>query len=257
MAEAALFILAGTNYLFADQVAIGQLALSYDNGFQDVSFFNFTGLGQGCQINGPQYSVCNGVTIESWSMTIDFTNENLSDPAPSYDNTLTSPLTFTSGLSDTIGPYDGTNPYLGGSSGTWQIPLNFGNSDEPSCPPTCDYQITQVTFSGVISAVDTPFRLGMSGTYDASNPSTYTVFNAQQNFSVIWNVPSGDYSSLILPQFLYDTTDVFVSDQAAPPPPPPPALPEPASLGFFGSGALVLVALRYRHLQSASRGRRQ
>jgi hypothetical protein len=31
MAGAALFILAGTNYLFADQVAIGQLALSYDN----------------------------------------------------------------------------------------------------------------------------------------------------------------------------------------------------------------------------------
>jgi hypothetical protein len=260
MAGAALFILAGTNHLFADQVAIGQLALSYDNGFQDVSFFNFTGLGQGCQVNGAQYSVCNGVTIQSWTMTIDFTNENPSDPTPSYDNTLGPSLTFTSSLSDTIGPYDGVNTYLGGSSGTWQIPLSFGNPDEPLCGPTCDYQITQVTFSGIISAVDTPFRLGNSGTYDAGNPSTYTAFNAQQTFSAIWNVSGADYSGLILPQFLYDTTDVFVSDQAAPPPPPPPpppTLPEPASLGFFGSGALTLVALKYRHLLSASLGRRQ
>ena len=231
----------------ADTVAIGQLTLSYDNGYQDISFFNLTGAGQGCQIDGLQYSVCNGIAVSNWTLTITATNENppSSDPSASYNNNLSSQITFTGGPSDVITPYDGINPYIGGSSGTWQIPLNFDNSDEPLCPPTCDYQITQVTFSGTISAADLPLELGNSTSYNGSDPSTYTSFDAEQTFSSTWDVSSDDdYSiaSLPVPQLLYDSADVLVSNQA-----PVSSVPEPGEIGILTALFLVLAAFKLIH----------
>jgi hypothetical protein len=227
--------------LCGDTVAIGQLQLSADaSGYQDLSFFNLTGSSSGCQVYGSQYAACSGVDITNWALTITFTNENppSMDPSASYNNTLTSPLVFTSGAPDTIGPYDGANAYIGGSSGTWQLPLNFGNSDEPACGPgPCDYQITQVVFSGTISPADLPIQLGNSATYNSADPSTYTVFNADSTFSTTWMIPGSDYS-ISSPFFLSDSTDVLVNEQVS-----ISSVPEPVNLRLLCACVLASIIL--------------
>jgi hypothetical protein len=242
-------VLAAAGLLAADEVPIGQLNLTNLNstGYQAVSFYNFTGPDFGCQEGIGLFPVCNGVTITNWTLTVTFTNESPGNASPSY-GLFSSPLveTWTSPADD-IGPYDPSlnNGYgfTGGLSGTWEIPLNFGgNPDEPPCPasdtslPSCDYQITQVQFSGTISAVDTPFKLGLSvgngGNFDASDPSTYTIFTPVSTFSAVWNVSQDDYySNLSDPLFFGDPSgfNVMVSDQGT-----PSSVPEPGALGLTG-----------------------
>lgn len=241
-------VLAAAGSLAADEVGIGQLNLTNLNstGYQAVTFYDLTGPDAGCQEGLGPFSVCNGVTITNWTLTVTFTNEAPGNASPSYGLFFTSPLveTWTSPADD-IGPYDPSvnNGYgfTGGLSGTWEIPLNFGgNPDEPPCPaadistPSCDYQITQVQLSGTISAVDTPFKLGLSvgngGDFDASDPSTYTIFTPVSTFNAIWNVPQSDYySDLSDPLFFGDPSgfNVMVSDQAQ-----ASTVPEPGSLGL-------------------------
>jgi hypothetical protein len=245
-----IFTLVAACPLFADLEAIGNLNLTNLNstGYQAVSFYNLTGTDQGCQGATSEYPVCTGVTITDWSLTITFTNENPLDTSPSY-GLFTSPLTFSwTGSADDIGPYDPTvnNGYgfTGGLSGTWEIPLNFGNSDEPACPasdtssPSCDYQITQIEFSGAISPVDTPLELGLTGVYNGSDPSTYTVFNPALTFDEIWNVPAADYYSPGDPTFFGDPTgfDVLISDQTS--------VPEPYGLLLMATVLLAIACVR-------------
>jgi hypothetical protein len=212
--------------LSAAVVGIGNLQLSNSYGFQEVSFFNYTGIDQGCQVNGSpgEYPVCTGVDIASWALTITFT-----DPGGSLGNSLE--VTFTG--TDNIGPFDGMNPFTGGLSGTWQIPLSFGTVGEPPCPP-CDYQITKIEFSGMLSAVDVPFELGQWVSFDPGDFSTYTIFNAQLPFDSVWTVPSTDYSNLDPAYdgaFLLDSNDVLVSDQLS---------PEPGSLFLMAAGLAAI-----------------
>lgn len=236
-----LFVFGGVQ-LPGETLAIGQLQLGESDGYQTISFFNNTGPGSGCGAGGSEYLACTGIDITNWTLSITFTNQNSDDPSPSYNNSVSSPLVFSSGTDDTIGPFDGTNAYTGGSSGTWQIPLNFGNADEPACGPTCDYQISQITFSGTIDPSDLPIRLYNGQTYNGSNPSTYTVFNAQSSFSLTWNISPADYADLADPAFLSDQTDVVISDQA-----PAPTAPELSTNVLLLVGLLVLASFRRAH----------
>ena len=227
-------------------VAIGQLALEADanitgspTGLQDVLFYNNTGSGAGCQGNAGEFPVCNGVEITNWDLTITFANTGDPTNLLAPPNLLTPPsLTFSDSVG--IGPYNGT-PFMGGTGLTdlsWQLPLDVNSS---SCPP-CDYQISQIEFSGTIS----PGLL-----YTGSNPNTSndTSFNALPTFDTVWTVP--DYSSNIaglppdaggLPildyfgnsQFDPIIDDVLVSGQAA-------SVPEPDSvlLLLFMAGTLA------------------
>ena len=247
-------VLAAAGSVAADEVAIGQLNLTNLNstGYQAVTFSDFTGLDSGCQNGLGTFQVCNGLTITNWALTIAFTNQAPGNASPSY-GLFTSPLVETwTGSADDIGPYDPSvnNGYgfTGGLSGTWEIPLNFGNPDEPPCPaagssgPSCDYQITQVQFSGTISAVDTPFELGLSaangGNFDTSDPSSYTIFTPVSTFNAVWNVPQDDYYSPTLTDPLYfgdpSGFNVMVSDQAS-----PSTVPEPS--GFILTGTIFAV----------------
>jgi hypothetical protein len=228
--------------LFAGSVAIGQLQLGENNGYQTISFFNNTGGSAGCGVGGSEYLSCTGVDITSWSLTLTFVNENPSDPGASYVNTLTSPIMFSSGLGDVIGPFDGNNPYIGGLSGTWEIPLSFGNTDEPDCGPTCDYQLTEVDFSGTIDTSDLPMRLYNGQIYDGSDPSTYTIFNAAGTFSAGWTISPDDYATLADPAFLSDQTDVLISDQA-----PASSTPEPSTRFLILAGCLAAFPVRWVH----------
>ncbi len=262
-------VLAAAGSVAADEVAIGQLNLTNLNstGYQAVSFYDFTGLDSGCQNGLGTFQVCNGVTITNWALTIAFSNQAPGNASPSY-GLFTSPLTETwTGSADDIGPYDPSvnNGYgfTGGLSGTWEIPLNFGNSDEPPCPaadsssPSCDYQITQVQFSGTISAVDTPFELGLSaangGNFDPSDPSTYTIFTPVSTFDAVWNVPQDDYYSPTLTDPLYfgdpSGFDVMVSDQAS-----PSTVPEPSGFMLMGT---IFTALLWKRgaIRAALRSR--
>lgn len=240
----------------AATVGIGTLQVLYNNGYQQVGFLNLTGSDQGCQNNGDpgEFPVCTGVNISSWTLQINFAAQG------GYANSLfNSPLVFTSsGAGDSIGPFNGLAGFTGGSSGTWQIPLTnlagFYNNTEPACPP-CDYQISSIEFSGTISAIDIPFKLGQTGgatPFNAGDPATYTVFNAQTTFDTIWNVPAGDYSSISSlpdPSFFADFgfaasgADVLVSDQQQ----LPPSVPEPGSiLLLFAGVATIAFAKRSR-----------
>ncbi len=229
----------------AGTVAIGQLQLGDNDGYQTISFFNNTGASAGCGIGGSEYLACTSVDITSWTLTVDFTNENLGDPDPSYPNNLSSPLVFTGGSGDTITPFDGTTPFTGGVSGTWQIPLSFENSDEPDCGPTCDYQITEIDFSGNIDPSDLPIRLYSGQTYDGSDPSTYTTFNAASSFSFTWLVPASDYTALSDPAFFSDAADVLIGDESA--------TPEPSTYLLVVAALLALCAYNSRKFIRALR----
>src|SRR5689334_2614423 len=87
--------LAAAVSLEAATVPIGQLNVSNLNstGYQAVSFYNLTGIDQGCQDTLTQYTVCTGVTVTDWLLTLTFTNQNPSNPTPSY-GLYTSPLQF-------------------------------------------------------------------------------------------------------------------------------------------------------------------
>ena len=49
--------------LLAQSVAIGQLQLSDNSGYQSISFFNNTGPAAGCGIGGSEYLACTGIDI--------------------------------------------------------------------------------------------------------------------------------------------------------------------------------------------------
>jgi hypothetical protein len=220
--------------LSAATVGIGLLQLSNAQGSQEVSFSNYTGIDPGCQMNGNagEYPVCSAVDIASWALTITFTASG------GYVNpSFNSPLAFIG--TEHIGPFDGTNPFIGGLSGTWEIPLNGVGGTEPDCPP-CDYQITQIEFSGTLSAVDLPLKLGQWSTFDAGVPSTYTIFNAQSAFDSVWTVPSTVYSGISNPSFFSISNDVLVSDQ----PSSIPSVPEPGGLFLMGAGVAAIISLK-------------
>ena len=212
-------LLLSSSFLHADVAPIGQILLQADTqaGSQDLYFFNATG-GFGCAGNtvappDQVFSVCNGVNIDSWSLTVDFN---------SYNNApVTSPLQLS-----------GTGPLGPGSlttlAGPGVIPLTqFG-----PCPP-CDAQITQVVFTGTIDGKDTPFFLGDAvggaspypNPYNPSDPSTYTVFNAITTFSLVWNVSPSDYTGDPA-QLLFDGASVEASDQTLA------SVPEPSSISL-------------------------
>ena len=236
--------LLATGSLFASQVAIGNLGLQYNSGYQEVTFSNFTGLA-GCTAWGAPYSVCSEVDVSSWSLTITFA------PQLGYsDSTPASPWTLSG--TDTIGPYDGSNPYVGGVGGApvWAIPLSGVGVLEPDCPP-CDYQISQLVFSGTLSLASVPFRIYNGSTYDGADPSTYSVFNAKTTFSTTWNVSSNIYSFTGTGGLVYGLpgwfpndsgADVLVDEQNSPP--PTPGVPEPGSLLLMAAGLAAACLLK-------------
>src|ERR1019366_1855483 len=77
----------------AATVAIGQFQLTNANGFQELTFYNKTGVGNG-GCDGANYEVCNGVTIQSWTLTVTYTNTGSSVPTTVPP---ASPAVFTSG----------------------------------------------------------------------------------------------------------------------------------------------------------------
>ncbi|MGD0498822.1 MAG: putative Ig domain-containing protein, partial [Bryobacteraceae bacterium] len=193
----------------AASVAIGQLQLTNNNGYQALTFYNFTGSGNG-GCDGVEYKVCNGVTINSWTLTLTYTNTGNSSPTNAPP---ASTVTFTSGGSNVIAPYSGSGPgYTGSLAGTWEIPLTGVGGTEPACPP-CDYQLTQIELSGTINPANIPFTVG--------SPGNTSQFGANPNFDAIWVVQSDstkpgfvDYSN---PQFFGGAYDVTVNDQQPPP----------------------------------------
>lgn len=195
---AAALLLASTWQLSAD-TAIGTISLQQgliQNGYQTVAVNNFTGSPNGCASLDPNYAVCNGVTMENWRMEIDFTSQ-LSG--------LTSPLVFTSqGSQDNITPTSVIDSYTGDQSDSWTLPFDVTNT---SCTP-CDYQITQIIFSGVL---DTTTLLLYDG--DPNGPYTTETLNSTA-FSTTWVIPQNYYTDS--PGSLYDTTDIDVTQTPEP-----------------------------------------
>lgn len=223
----------------AGTVAIGAIGLSYSGGNQELAFYNLTGSTTGCQAFGPQYGVCNGITIDSWTLTLTFTSAANTDP---ITDTLVSPLTISSqGNTNEIPPFDGSTPYTGGAV-TWQIPLIYGDPGEPACPP-CDYELTQVEFAGTIDAGSLPLYVGSD--LNTGLGTTDTSFNALPAFDdiIVWqNGLSADYSGIpsTTPQGLLDFGDVLVTDQL----PSSSGTPEPGSLLLMGGGILAVLLLK-------------
>jgi len=189
----------------AATVAIGQLQLTNRNGFQALTFYNFTGTGNG-GCDGVHYQVCNGVTVQTWTLKLTYTNTGNSAPTNAPPP---STVTFSSGSTNPIAPYSGSGPgYTGALTGTWEIPLTGVGGTEPACPP-CDYQLTQVEFSGTFNSANIPFTIGT-----ASNQSE---FGANPTFDTVWAIPSSDYPSNLNPAFFGDQHDVTATDQQTTP----------------------------------------
>jgi hypothetical protein len=190
----------------AATVAIGQLQLTNANGYQLLTFYNKTGVGNG-GCDGVEYEVCNGVTIQSWTLTITYANSGNSTP-----NVVpgASPLKFTSTASDAIAPYSGSGAgYTGSpSTGTWEIPLTGIGGTEPACPP-CDYQITQVQFSGTFNSANIPFVIG--------SPGNQSEFGANPTFSTTWTAPASLYGASLNSAFFGAQFDVTATDQQTTP----------------------------------------
>jgi uncharacterized protein (TIGR03437 family) len=189
---------AGVCQLSAQTANIGKITLSAPNfGYQTVGVYNYTGPVDGCKQLASQYNVCNAVSITSWQLTIAFA-ANASGLAPS-------PLVFTSnGSNDAIAPTNANNDaYTGQAANPWTLSFNLQNA---GCNPTCDAQISSITFSG---AIDT----GSLNLYDSSATGPYILDSlASQNFSVTWTIPATDYTTT--PGALFDTTDILVTNQA-------------------------------------------
>jgi hypothetical protein len=190
----------------AATVAIGQLQLINANGYQLLTFYNRTGVGNG-GCDGVEYKVCNGVTIQSWTLTVTYANTGNSTPSVAPG---ASPLTFTSAGPDAIAPYSGSGPGYAGSpsTGTWEIPLTGIGGTEPACPP-CDYQITQVRFSGTFNSANIPFVVG--------SPSSQSEFGANPTFSTTWTAPASLYGATLNPSFFGSQFDVTATDQQTTP----------------------------------------
>ena len=243
--RAFLLALISVGSLAAANVAIGQMQLTYGGGFQQLLFNNMTDTVTGCQEGVSQYTVCSGANIESWTLTLTFTNENPGNASPSY-GLYSSPLVITSGPSENIAP--GVSGYSGIST-TWQIPLDFQGADDLACPP-CDYQLTKVEFSGTLSATDLPLKLGNSATYNGADSSTYTTFSppaTSPTFDDTWLIPPSDYTSLdptFAGQLLFDQTDITVSDQ----PLTTPGVPEPGTVLLVSAGLAAAIGYRKRNI---------
>jgi hypothetical protein len=170
--------------------------------------------------------------VDNWTLTLTFSSEGDTDPVT---DTFTSPWSFSSlSPADDIGPYGSApafTPFTGGASGTWQIPLSVGNAGEPSCP-ACDYELTQVEFSGTLSTGQ--LYLGA----DPNNLNNDGLFNANPNFDAIWSIAATDYTGLTNPLFFGDSTDVFVSPASI-----VASVPEPASLPLLGGELLFVIGL--------------
>src|SRR6185312_9534190 len=199
--QAAVILLsafAGVCHLSAQTADIGKITLSGPNfGYQTVGVYNYTGPVDGCEQLASQYNVCNGVSITRWQLTITFT-ANASGLAPS-------PLVFASnGNNDAIGPTNANNDaYTGQAANPWTLSFNLRNA---GCNPSCDAQISSITFSGTIDA-------GSLNLYDSSAAGPYILDSlATQNFSVTWTIPATDYTTT--PGSLFDTTDILVTNQA-------------------------------------------
>ena len=199
-------VLFGSSLLPAASVAIGQLQVTNVKGYQLITFYNFTGQGNG-GCDGAVYRVCNGVTIDSWTLTLRYANSGNSNPTKAPPN---STVTFTSGATDAIPPYGGSGPgYVGSLAKTWEIPLTGVGGTEPACPP-CDYQLTKIEFSGKINANNLPLLVG--------SPGSTSQLGANSNFAAVWTVQSSDstapgYVNYGNPQLLGGQYDVFVTDQ--------------------------------------------
>jgi hypothetical protein len=233
--------------LSATEVAIGQLNLMAQSnpgytGDQIITFSNNTDTVFGCNAI---YEVCSGLDVTSWNLTVTFTDESAGNPSATYSwgGPYTSPLVIPGPGAD-IAP--GVQGYSG-STTTWVLPLSFENSDptEPLCPP-CDYQITQIEFSGTLSAIDIPAKLYNGSTYNAGDPSTYTTFTPQVTFDDTWVLPTNptDYDGITDPEFFNDPTgfNVLVSDQ----PVVSSSVPEPATLVLIGAGLAVFGSWKRR-----------
>jgi uncharacterized repeat protein (TIGR01451 family) len=190
----------------AATVAVGQLQLIDNNGYQALTFYNKTGAGNG-GCDGVEYQVCNGVTIQSWTLTITYTNTGNSTPriAPPP-----SPATFTSTAADTIPPYNGSGPGYTGSptTGTWEIPLTGIGGTEPACPP-CDYQIAKIEFSGTFNSANIPFTIG--------SPGNQSEFGANPSFDTVWTAPASLYGNSLNSQFFGAQFDVMATDRQSAP----------------------------------------
>jgi hypothetical protein len=239
-----LLVLSVAAPLRADTTPIGQLNLGYggwtpDNthyvgspGDQVLWFFNNTGGASGC---AAQYRVCDSVDITDWTLRLTFLNNNPNNTSgtPASYGFFQSPFSYSGGsdVVDTIHSSDGILPYYGGNSGTWFLPLNLQGSDDVSCaaPTPCDYQITQVEFSGTISS--TSLHL-----YNGGNP--YLNFTADSHFDEVWNIPPDAYSFLddAGTFFPVSSTDVLVTGQTQ----PNSSVPEPSSLLLCGIGLGIL-----------------
>ena len=203
-------VLAGAASMTAASVPIGQLQITNSGGYQLLTFYNLTGQGNG-GCDGAVYRVCNGITIRSWTLTLTYANPGNSNPGNAPP---ASSVTFTSGPSDAIGPYLGSGSgYTGSRSATWELPLTGVGGTEPACPP-CDYQLTNIDFSGTIDSSGLPLSIG--------SPGSVSQFGAKQAFQAEWVAQSADpsqpgYLDYGNPQFFGGTYDVVVTDEASGP----------------------------------------
>ncbi len=190
-------ILGGVCQLAAQTADIGQLTLTGPHfGYQTVSLYNYTGATNGCEQLAAAYNVCNAVNIASWQLTITFTSNASGLP--------TSPLVFSSnGASDSIAPTNSNfTAYTGEATNPWSLSFDLSNA---GCSPSCDAQISSITFSGTLDTGSLELYNG-----SASGPYSLDALNSQ-TFTVTWNIPATDYTAN--PDTIYDATDLVISNQ--------------------------------------------